>query len=270
MGLFALTVQDLRQVDWPGVLAFAVLAAAAEWASVEIYAHNTAVSTSALLLIAGMLLFGPVSALVMSVTIAAVAWIKFWSPFSRFIFNTGNQLLAAMVCLLLIRLAGSAFAAWSIPIQVIVSTLAGLIIYLITSLLITLGIYLNFRAPFRSYWREQFGWLAPYYLGMGLIAYALIFSYQESGILGTIVILVPVILLRTSQKQFIDRTKSAVNELKEKEQDARRAFRRNRTAERRPAGHAGRGDRFARSLRAGTFPPGHPLRGGHRARAAPG
>ena len=65
-------------------------------------------------------------------------------------------------------------------------------------------------------WREQFGWLAPYYLGMGLIAYTLIFSYRESGILGTIVILVPMILLRTSQKQFIDRTKSAVNELKQK------------------------------------------------------
>jgi putative nucleotidyltransferase with HDIG domain len=76
--------------------------------------------------------------------------------------------------------------------------------------------YLNFHAPIRTLWKEQFGWLAPYYLGMGLIAYTLIFSYQVSGIPGTIVILIPLILLRNSQKQFIERTKSAVNELKRK------------------------------------------------------
>ena len=65
-------------------------------------------------------------------------------------------------------------------------------------------------------WKEQFGWLVPYYLGMGLIAYTLVFSYHQSGILGTTVILVPLILLRTSQKQFIDRTRNAVSELKKK------------------------------------------------------
>jgi diguanylate cyclase (GGDEF)-like protein/putative nucleotidyltransferase with HDIG domain len=223
-GLFALTVQDLRQVDWQGVLTFAILVAAAEWASVEIYVRDTAVSTSALPLIAGLLLFGPISVLIMGLAIAVVAWIKHGSPFSRFIFNWGNQLFAGITCILLIRLTGLPFATWSIPIQVVASALAGLLVFLITSCFVSAGIYLNFRAPFRQLWRDQFGWLAPYYLGMGLIAYSLVFSYRESGILGTIVILVPMILLRTSQKQFIDRTKSAVNELKDKNETLEQHF----------------------------------------------
>ena len=216
VGLFSQTLDSFRQVDWAGIAVFSILVAATEWGSIDIYARNTAVSTSALPFIAGLLLFGSPAALVMSITIAAVALIKHKSPFSRFLFNTGNQLLAGMVCILLIGMTGMPFSTWSIPIQVVVSTLAGLIIYLINSLLIAVGIYLNFRAPFRQLWKEQFGWLVPYYLGMGLIAYTLVFSYHQSGILGTIVILVPLILLRTSQKQFIDRTRNAVSELKKK------------------------------------------------------
>ena len=216
IGLFSLVVDNFQQVDWIGIAVFAILVAATEWGSIDIYARNTAVSTSALPFIAGLLLFGSPAAIMMSITIAAVALIKHKGPFSRFFFNTGNQLLAGTVCILMIRMAGTPLSTWSILIQLIASALAGLVIYLINSLLIAIGIYLNFRAPFQILWKEQFSWLAPYYLGMGLIAYTLVFSYHQSGILGTIVILVPLILLRTSQKQFIDRTRNAVSELNKK------------------------------------------------------
>jgi putative nucleotidyltransferase with HDIG domain len=51
---------------------------------------------------------------------------------------------------------------------------------------------------------------------MGLIAYALIFSYQTAGLLGTIITLVPLMLLRFSQMQYINRTKLVVQEIREK------------------------------------------------------
>ncbi len=102
------------------------------------------------------------------------------------------------------------------PIQLLVSLLAGMWIYGITSLFITIGISINSGEPVRHIWSEQFSWLAPYYFGMGVIAYALIFSYLHSGILGTLVILIPLLLLRISQKQFIDRTKDTVRELRKK------------------------------------------------------
>ncbi len=215
-GLFSLTILNFPSVDWSGVLIFGILVAATEWASIEIYFRNTSVSTSAAPLIAGILLFGPAGAIIMSITLAAVTFIKHKGPFNRFVFNTANQLFAAIICILLIRSTGSSYTNWSTLIQLLVSLLAGMLIYCITSVLIAIGISINSEEPVRQIWIEQFSWLAPSYLGMGVIAYALIFSYIHSGVLGTLVILIPLIILRLSQKQFIDHTKDTVIELRKK------------------------------------------------------
>jgi putative nucleotidyltransferase with HDIG domain len=53
---------------------------------------------------------------------------------------------------------------------------------------------------------------------MGLIAYALILGYQTTGFIGLAVIMIPLLMLRLSVKQYIDRTISMVNELRGKNQ----------------------------------------------------
>ncbi len=50
------------------------------------------------------------------------------------------------------------------------------------------------------------------------MAYALIFGYKNNYLLGTILMAVPLVLIRLSQKQYIERTKVMVNELREKQQ----------------------------------------------------
>ena len=216
LGLFSLTISAIPPVDLSAVGLFALLVAAAEWASIDIYVRNTSVSPSAVLFIAGVLLFGPMGAIVLGAVIAVVAFIKHKSPFTRFIFNASNQLFAGMVCYLLIRLTGSDFRDGSILFQIIASMLAGLTVYLFTSCFVAIGISMDFRVSFRQIWVEQFSWLPLYYVGMGLMAFTLVYSYLRAGIPGALVILVPLFLLRFSQKQYIDRTKNAVNELKEK------------------------------------------------------
>jgi putative nucleotidyltransferase with HDIG domain len=74
------------------------------------------------------------------------------------------------------------------------------------------------KQPVRQLWQEQFSWLAPYYLGIGLITYALIFGYEHDHIVGLLLMVIPMILLRISQKQYIDRTREVVTELREKNQ----------------------------------------------------
>jgi diguanylate cyclase (GGDEF)-like protein/putative nucleotidyltransferase with HDIG domain len=216
IGLFLLTILGFPPVNWFGVLVFTILVAVTEWWSIDIYIRDTSVSTSAVPLIAGIILFGPVSAIFMSITIAAVAFIKHKSPFSRFIFNFSNQLLAVLICILIIQLTGSSFTDFSLPVQLLVSSIAAMLVYWSTSFFISIGISINFGEPVLRIWKEQFSWLAPYYLGMGVIAFALIFGYLHYGMLGTVIILVPLFLLRISQKQFIDRTKDTVNELNKK------------------------------------------------------
>ncbi len=85
MVLFSITLLTLPPLDWSGILIFGILVAATEWGSIEIYFRNTAISTSAAPIIAGMLLFGPVGAIIMSIIFAAVTFFKHKSPFNRFV-----------------------------------------------------------------------------------------------------------------------------------------------------------------------------------------
>jgi putative nucleotidyltransferase with HDIG domain len=84
--------------------------------------------------------------------------------------------------------------------------------------MVALGMGLDLGQSPSHIWREQFSWLFPYYIGIGLIAYALIFGYQHDHITGLLLMTIPMILLRISQKQYVDRTRHVVAELREKNQ----------------------------------------------------
>jgi len=214
--LFALSFNPPIDIDWFALICFAVIVFLAEWFSVDIYIRNTAVSTSAAPMLGGALLFGPVGAAVMSLSFATAAFIKHRSPLSRWVFNVGNQLLAAMLCLYLIQIFELPFAEWPRIIQFIVTPVFATLIFMCTTVLVSIAIHLSLGLKVKEVWREHFGWLLPYYVAMGVISYGLVFSYNTAGILGTLVILVPLLLLRLGQKQYIDRTSAVVSELKQK------------------------------------------------------
>jgi len=218
LAIFLISLVDMTfvDVDWWGLGFFVLMVVLTEWLSLDIYARNTAVSTSAAPILAGALLFGPVGAVLLSLFFAAVALIKYKSPVSRFFFNFSNQLIALMSCLIVLLLAGVTFTALD-PVSQLLLCMAFMgMVYIITTGMISFGMSLDFKQPARDIWVEKYSWLAPYYFAMGLIAYALVFSYQYAGLYGTIIVLVPLLLLRLSQIQFIDRTKSMVKELRSK------------------------------------------------------
>ena len=53
---------------------------------------------------------------------------------------------------------------------------------------------------------------------LGLMAIILIFGYRYDNVIGMSLMVIPMVLLRVSQKQYLDRTRGAVNELREKNQ----------------------------------------------------
>jgi putative nucleotidyltransferase with HDIG domain len=55
-------------------------------------------------------------------------------------------------------------------------------------------------------------------MGIGFITYALIFGYRYDHLTGLLLMVIPMILLRISQKQYVDRTRQVVVELREKNQ----------------------------------------------------
>ena len=213
---FLVLVGHMPAPDWVGLLIFTILVIVTEGLSVDIYVRNTSVSTSAAPMLAGTLLYGPIGALVLSLTFAFVTMIKHRSPLSRMVFNSSNQLFAGLAYTSLIVLSGRAFTDFSPAIQFMVTVVSAGIVYLLTTSLIAVVMHLSHGDPFTRIWNEHFSWLTLYYLSMGLIAYALVFSFLAESVVGLIILLVPLLLVRLSQKQFIDRTKVVVQELRDK------------------------------------------------------
>ena len=214
--LFYFVYNPPVQLDWLGLIAFALMVVVTEWFSIDIYVRNTAVSTSAAPILVGTLLFGPTGALILSLVFALTAMIKFRSPISRFVFNLSNQLIAGMLYTGLLNLFAIRFTLINSISQAIVCVAAGFLVYISTTMLVAMGMHLDMQVPFRQIWQEKFSWLAPYYISLGLVAYTLAFGYHNAGLMGLAVILVPLLLIRWSQKQYIERTRVMVNELREK------------------------------------------------------
>jgi diguanylate cyclase (GGDEF)-like protein/putative nucleotidyltransferase with HDIG domain len=201
---------------WITLLFVCLLITFSEWFSVNLYHKQTAISTSAIPILAGYLLFGPIGVGIVSLVVAVTLWVKYRSPLSRFFFNFSNHLLAGTVCTALILLTGKMYLEWDPTRQILLTVVSAVLMYLITTSSITIGMSLDLKQSALQIWREQYSWLAPYYTGFGLIAYTLVFAYDHEGNMGILLMTVPMVLLRFSQKQYISRTKEAVIELREK------------------------------------------------------
>jgi len=209
---------QLPNLDWIGLLTISALIAMSEGFSVDLYLKQTSVSTSAIPILGAYLLFGTPGIVLASLALAIPLWIKFSSPFSRFVFNLSNHLLAGALIVGMVSITGGPFLTLSTPYQIAISLSGAMILYLVSTWMNAFGMCLDLEQPARQIWKEQFSWLAPYYLGIGLITYALIFGYKHDHIVGLILMAIPMLFLRISQKQYIDRTREVVAELREKNQ----------------------------------------------------
>lgn len=202
------------QVDLAGLLLFAVFVLLVEGAAIEIYIRDSSVSTSAVLLVAGVFLFGGPGAVILGIAIAFVAYAKRRTAISRFVFNASNHTIGGLLIAYLLQLNQVPIENWTLLRLLIIGVGAASLIYLTTTLFLTIAVGLSNGQSFRVIWNERFRWLAPYYLSLGIIAAALVFSYLAIDLAGLFIIILPLLLLRYSQKQYIDQTETLVHDLK--------------------------------------------------------
>lgn len=212
--LVALLVRPNLDQDWVGLAAFALLVVLVEALAIHIYVKETSVSTSAAPLVAGVLLFGPIGAIILGPAVALAAFIRERSQFDRLIFNTSNHLIDGLMVAGIVVISGRAFTEWSMPVQIVITFLGISLVYLSSTVLIAGAISISSQQPIKEIWGERFRWLFPYYLALGVAAYALSFSYFTAGLIGIVVVLIPLIMLRYSQKQYIDHTEAVVAKLR--------------------------------------------------------
>jgi len=206
--------------DWMGFSAIAFTIILTEWFSVDLYVRNTSLSTSAVPIIALIILFGPLGTLAASTIFAVTAAIKFRSPSNRIIFNISNHILAGILINLFVHLAGVNMGSWENPLSELLMVLAAtFIMFICTTTLISIGIGIDQKRSSHEVWKEQYRWMTPYYLGIGFISFALMFGYIHAGLLGILTMIIPLALLRISQAQYVEHTRVVVNEIRKKNQE---------------------------------------------------
>lgn len=210
--IWSLSLSDMP--DWQGIVLFTVLTLLTEWLAIDIYTRNTSVSTSVAPIVAGACLFGAVGALVLTLAMAIASLIKHRSPISRLIFNTSNHLIGALICVNFLYLTDILITNRLALGPLLAVIMATVLNYLSTSILIAGVVQLSSAQSARTVWFERFYWLWPYYLVLGVVAYALVLGYLSSGTTGVLVFLIPLLMLRISQNQYLSRTESMVTQLR--------------------------------------------------------
>jgi diguanylate cyclase (GGDEF)-like protein/putative nucleotidyltransferase with HDIG domain len=211
------TIAAYSMMDWFGFITIVCIIGLTEWFSINLYVRNTSLSTSAVPILALILLFGPLGTLVASLVFAVVAAFKFRSRTHRIIFNFSNHVIAGTAINLLTYGYGLIIPGWGNPFQELLLALAAaMILFIITTRLVSVGIGLDTGQSPYEVWNQQYRWIAPYYLGMGFIVFALLFGYQYAGLPGILATLAPMSLLRISEAQYIEHTRLVVNELRQK------------------------------------------------------
>jgi diguanylate cyclase (GGDEF)-like protein/putative nucleotidyltransferase with HDIG domain len=210
----------LLEKHWIGLVAISLIVISTEWLSIDLYVKNTSLSSTAVPLVAGFILFGPFGVVAISLVYAITAGIKYRSPFNRVVFNLSNHVIAGMTINLLLTPTSVLLSSLGAQLyELLTALLASTVMFLITTSLISIGIGTNLRqSPFQI-WSEQYKWMTPYYVGIGLVAYALIFGYKYASEGGLLVMIIPLFILRYSQMQYVEHTRKVVTELRNKNQE---------------------------------------------------
>jgi diguanylate cyclase (GGDEF)-like protein/putative nucleotidyltransferase with HDIG domain len=219
VGLIAVVFRPASDFDWVGLALFGLCVVITEGLSVNIYVKDASISTSAAVFIAGVLLLGPMGAIILSFILAGTSWIKKRSQPVRFVFNANNHLISSTMVSVVISLTGREYIAQPVLTQLVLAVIAGGVIFISSTTLLSVVMGFSMGNPILNIWKQQFSWLWSYYIAFGFTAFAMIQGFQFGGIWGFFAILVPILMLRYSQVQYINRTKNLVNQLQTTNKD---------------------------------------------------
>jgi len=75
-------------------------------------------------------------------------------------------------------------------------------------------------------WREDWAWLWPHYLGFGLLAATLVVTVEAAGGSGVLLFAIPVAALWLGERQYVERSRVSVHELRAKHEQLQDALKR--------------------------------------------
>lgn len=140
--------------------------------------------------------------------------------FEQHLFNVANVTLATAVTsrLRMLVVVGGP-PAHQLPILIPLSVGLGLVFYLVNNGLVAVVVARDERRRLSEVFRHDLGWLAPHFAAYGLLAALLGAAWNSFSVWGIAVFLVPVLLLRVAQHQYLSSTTRHVRELRRLAED---------------------------------------------------
>ncbi len=211
-----------RQTDLAAVALLVALAVAAELFQVTVYGLNT-VSVSVTIAFTAALIAGVWGVAAVSAGITVAHFVQKRPSLYQSLFNWATHVLAGSVPVLVIHAQPIPLTVSNLPLLGVLTLLTGPIYYLVETGLIAFAISLSQGASLKTIWHQQFRWLANHYLVLCVLGLLLAVAFQALGLPGLIVFILPVLMMRYTQKQYVDRTEESMRELKRMNQELTRA-----------------------------------------------
>ncbi len=193
-------------------LAFAVflaLSVALQLAAVDVYGRGSISVAGIGLLLVGFT-FGVGAAAFTAVLVAVIHGVRRRSRPNRVLFNAATLALAAAAGAGVYALPHGHSALAELP----GAFFAGVAFWVVNIGLLTLVMSFAEGVDPRAMWIDRFRWLTLHYLAFGPLALAASVAYDKVGLTGLIAFVVPPALLILSVRQYLEKTRASVEQLR--------------------------------------------------------
>ncbi len=203
------TAHEIARRPWT-FLAFLSLSVGLQLIGTSMHGRGTD-AASAIGIIATGLVLGPGPAIAAAVAAASVQYIRTRGKGYRAVFDLADFALAgAAAAYVFLALGGdsSVYAGFAAALA------AGVVYKAVNVGLLCLAMSVEEQVPVGEIWRERFGWATTHYATFGPLAYATTLAYDRMGVLGLATFAVPPVMLSLSIRQYLDRTRASVEEVR--------------------------------------------------------
>jgi diguanylate cyclase (GGDEF)-like protein len=198
-------------VDMPWAFGFFLcLTVGLQLMATGVYGRGTD-AASAIGVVSAGIVIGPEGAIAIALVAAAAHAVRRRGRLYRAVFDLADFALSAgCAAYLFLLLGGNSSVAAGFG----AAFAAGIAYKGVNVGLLCLAMSLEEGVPFSRVWQERFRWAAPHYVTFGPLAYATALAYDRMGLLGLATFAVPPVLLTLSMRQYVDRTRASVDEVR--------------------------------------------------------
>jgi HD domain len=182
--------------------------------SVQVYGRGS-VSVSAIGILASAFLFDTGTTMTIAVLAAFAQWLRRRTELYKGVFDAANFSLSAATASLVFQALGE----W----RLLAAVLAGLAYAVVNNGLLCLVMSYAERTPWSSIWFERFHWARFHFALFGPLALAATVAYEQIGTAGLVAFTLPPALMILSVRQYLERTATAVEEIRKANLNLRRA-----------------------------------------------